>query len=80
MTKSTKILLGLLFAGIYSYAQDIQQSILQLENSTGAKVTTNRSFGTASFVRFSLNQRLALQGANARDKAIDFLNQYKSIY
>ncbi|MBT8302858.1 MAG: M4 family metallopeptidase, partial [Bacteroidia bacterium] len=42
--------------------------------------TTNRSFGTASFVRFSLNQRLALQGANARDKAIDFLNQYKSIY
>ena len=80
MKRTTITLLSLMLAFVFSYAQEVEQTILQLENNTGAKVTTNRSFGTAGFVRFPIDQRLAIQGNTIRDKAFNFLNTYKSIY
>ncbi len=80
MKRTTNTLLGLLLTIAVSYAQDIEQNILQLQNTTGAIVTTNRSFGTARFVRFPIGQRLSIQGTNVQDKARNFLNQYKTIY
>ena len=80
MKKTTHTFFGLLFVFVFSYAQDVQQTILQLQNNTGAIVTTNPSFGTAGFVRFPIDQRLAIQGATVQDKALNFTNQYRSIY
>jgi len=80
MKRTTIILFSFLLIFAVSYAQDIEQTILQLQNDTGAIVTTNRSFGTAGFVRFPIDQRLSIQGTTAKDKALNFLNQYKTIY
>jgi Zn-dependent metalloprotease len=80
MKRTTNILFGLLLTFAISYGQDVGQTILQLQNNTGAIVTTNRSFGTAGFIRFPSGQGLSIQGATLKDKALNFLTQYKTIY
>lgn len=80
MKRTTNILFGLLLTFAISYGQDVGQTILQLQNNTGALVTTNRSFGTAGFIRFPSGQGLSIQGATLKDKALNFLTQYKTIY
>jgi len=80
MKRLTLTLIGLFFC-VISYAQKtLEQNLVQFKNSTGAIVTQSNSFGTAGFVRFSPNQRLSLQGSSVKEKATNFLNQYKSIY
>jgi len=80
MKISTKITIGLILLSSISYAQkSTVQSLNEFKSNTEATITTN-SFGTADFVRFSSNKKLSLQGTTTKNKATNFLNQYKSIY
>ena len=80
MKKATKTLLCLLFTCAISYAQDFNQKITDFKTNTNAVVTVSKSFNNAEFIRFPFGERLIIQGNTARDKAVNFLNQYKSIY
>jgi len=81
MKTSTKIAIALILFSTIIYAQKNRvQSLNEFKNNTGAIISTNNSFGTADFVRFSPEKSLSLQGNTIRDKATNFLNQYKSIY
>ncbi len=80
MKKLTFTLISLLFCVICFAQKALEQDLIRFSNNTGATITKDETFGTANFVKFSPNKRLYLQGNTAKDKAVNFLGQYKSIF
>ncbi len=82
MMKASKIIaLVFFFTGtIFVNSQTTEESINNFKQQTNAIVTVNENHNIAEFVRFPFSKPLTLQGSSPQDKAINFLNQYKSIY
>lgn len=80
MKRTTNILLGFLITCATTIAQINDQYITEFKNATSAAVTVNNSVGTVKFLRFPVNQRLFVQGATVKDKALNFLRDHKALY
>ncbi|RKE92318.1 M4 family metallopeptidase [Ichthyenterobacterium magnum] len=63
-----------------STAQDHNKVIAQLKSETKANITINQNSGLVEFVKFPFNNPLEIAGNSLEEKAIYFLELYKSIY
>ncbi len=73
-------LLALLFIGNFVNAQQIEKSILKLTQKHNAKITSSKSYNVPEFIRFSSENAPQLRGSTLKEKAINFLKEYKTIY
>ncbi len=62
------------------FSQNIQKAISEFQDYTKARVTVNENNGIAEFVKFPVNKALRLSGNTLKEKANNYLQNYKMIY
>ncbi len=80
MKKILLLLMGIFMSSTIGFSQNIQRAISELQNKTNAKVTINDNTGTAEFVKFPINNSLKLDGNTLKEKATQYLQNYRGIY
>ncbi|WP_299890627.1 M4 family metallopeptidase [uncultured Lacinutrix sp.] len=69
-----------LFITSFSYSQSTERAILEFQEKSNAAITINENSKIPEFIKFPTTQALKLNGTSTTEKAISFLNNYKSIY